>query len=84
MYRVIGQDYAYRKGNLNSLVSNIAFHTNKDRSNLGLSLEIGTMDSLDHEGKLEPPSFAYIQTDLPPFVTPRLNEVDSCAAWGRF
>jgi hypothetical protein len=62
VYRVVGQDHAYRNGNLISLVGNIAYHTNKDRSYLGLSLKIGTVDTLGHNAKLEPPPFAYIQT----------------------
>ena len=62
VYQVVGQDHAYRKGNLISLTGNIAYHTNSDRSNVGLSLKIGTLDSLDHNAKMEPPAFAYIQT----------------------
>ena len=62
VYHVVGQDWAYRKGSLISLAGNIAYTANEHRTNLGLVLKIGAMDSLDPSARLEPPFFAYIQT----------------------
>jgi hypothetical protein len=62
VYRAVGQDHAYRKGNLISLAGNIAYMRNNQRSNIVLSFKIGMIDSLDPNAKPEPPFFAYIQT----------------------
>ena len=62
MYRAVYKDYATRKGNLVTIVGNIAYVRNKQRSNITLSLKIGMVDSLDPKGKPEPPFFAYLQT----------------------
>ena len=62
MYRVVGQDHAYRKGNLTSLAGGITYATNKNRTNAALSLKIGMIDSLDPKAKPEPPFFAYLET----------------------
>lgn len=47
VYRLVGQNYATRKGNLISLAGNIAYMRNKQRNNVVLSLKIGMIDSLD-------------------------------------
>jgi hypothetical protein len=62
VYRVIGQDHAYRKGSLVSLAGNIAIWSNKQRSNIVLALKIGIIDSLDPRAPSTLPFFAYLQT----------------------
>lgn len=62
VYRVVGQDWAYRKGDLISLAGSIVYATNENRTNVGLSLKIGTINAFDNSAKPEPPFFAYIQT----------------------
>jgi hypothetical protein len=62
VYRVVGQDHAYRKGNLISLAGNIAYWRNEQRSNIVLGFKIGMIDSLDPNAKPEPPFFAYLQS----------------------
>ncbi len=62
VYRVIGQDQAYRKGGLVSLAGNIAIWSNKQRNNLVLALKIGVTDSVDPKATPARPFFAYLQT----------------------
>lgn len=62
VYYVLGQDHAYRHGNLIGLAGNIAVGRNKDRTNIGLSLKVGTIDALDPSNKHEAPFFAYIES----------------------
>lgn len=62
VYHVVGQDHVYRQGRLIGLVGNITFSTNKNHSNVGLSLKIGTINALDDNAKPEHPFFAYLQT----------------------
>lgn len=56
VYRVVGQDYANRKGNLISLAGNIAYMRNKQRGNIVLSFKIGMIDSVDPRAKQNPRS----------------------------
>jgi hypothetical protein len=62
VYRVVGQDFTPGKGDLVSLAGNILFSTSKQRTNVGLSLKIGTKRTLDREASVEPPFFAYLQS----------------------
>lgn len=62
VYRVIGQDHAYRKGGLVSLAGNIAIWSNKQRNNIVLALKIGIIDSIDPKATPARPFFAYLQT----------------------
>ena len=41
VYRVVGQDYAHRKGNLISLAGNLGYQTDEKRANVALSLDRG-------------------------------------------
>src|SRR5687767_8117453 len=62
VYRAVARDHAYLKGNLISLSGNIAYSTNKNRSDIWLTLKVGTIDDLTTNSKPERPFFAYIQT----------------------
>ena len=62
VYRAVGQDHAYRNGNLISLAGSIIYSTNKNRTNIALSLKIGTKESLDFNAESAPPFFAYLQS----------------------
>ncbi|OAI46195.1 hypothetical protein AYO43_01325 [Nitrospira sp. SCGC AG-212-E16] len=84
VYRVIGQDHAYRKGNLITLTGNIAYHTNLDRSSPGLSLKIGTIDTQAYYAQLEPPSFAYIQTPHGTTARSKFVQADGEPGFRRF
>jgi hypothetical protein len=62
VYRVVGRDYAYRKGNLFSLAGNIAYMTNEQRNDIVLGFKIGMLDSLAPNAKAQSPFFAYLQS----------------------
>ena len=62
VYTVVEQDFVYRNGTLISIVGNIAYFTNKNQDMIGLSLKIGTVESLSKTAKPEAPFYAYIQT----------------------
>ncbi len=62
VYRVIGEDHAYRNGGLVSLAGNIGIWSNKQRNNIVLVLKIGIIDSLDPKATPARPFFAYLQT----------------------
>jgi hypothetical protein len=77
VYRVVGQDYTYGKGDLISLAGNIGYQTNKQRNNLVLSLKIGTMPSLDRAAKPEAPFFAYLESPHGTTTKSQLTQFDS-------
>ena len=77
VYRVVGQDYANRKGNLISLAGNVGYQTNKQRNNVVLSLKIGMIDSLDHGARPEAPFFAYLQSPHGTTAKSKLVQFDS-------
>lgn len=62
IYRVIGQDHAYRKGDLASLGGNIAIWSNQQRNNIVLMLKIGIIDGIGAKATSTLPFFAYLQT----------------------
>jgi hypothetical protein len=77
VYTLAQQDFVYRKGTVISIVGNIAYFTNKDQDMIGLSLKIGTMESLNKTAKPEAPFYAYIQT---PHGTTAKSKFQSTAA----
>jgi hypothetical protein len=62
VYKLAQQDFVYRNGTLISIGGNIAYFTNRNQDMIGLSLKIGTVDSLSKTAKPEAPFYAYIQT----------------------
>jgi hypothetical protein len=62
VYTLAQPDFVYRNGTLISIVGNIAYFTNRNQDMIGLSLKIGTVDSLSKTAKPEAPFFAYLQT----------------------
>lgn len=76
-YRVIGQDHAYRNGDLVSLAGNIAIWSNKERNNIVLALKIGIIDSLDPKATPARPFFAYLQTPHGTTAKSRVDQNDS-------
>lgn len=77
VYRVVGKDFAYRKGNLVTLAGNISYSTNKNHTNVGLSLKLGTFDSLNPTAEPEAPFFAYLQTPHGTTARSKFAEFDS-------
>lgn len=77
LYRVIGQDNVYQRGNLFVLEGNISYGNNPDRSLSYLKIKIGMYDTLDFSGRPEPPFFAYIQTAHGTTARSRFNQFDS-------
>jgi hypothetical protein len=61
-YRVLGQDYAYRKGDLISVAGSISYYANEKRTNAVFGLKVGVIDILDQNSKAEAPYFSYLQS----------------------
>lgn len=76
-YRVFGQDYAYRKGELVSLAGSISYYANEERTNAVLGLKVGVIDSLDQKWNAEPPYFSYLQSAHGTTASNRFAQFDS-------
>lgn len=77
VYRVVGQDHAYRKGDLISLGGNIAIWSNRQHNNIALMLKIGIIDSLDSKATPDLPFFAYLQTPHGTTAKSKVGQNDS-------
>jgi hypothetical protein len=77
VYRVVGQDHAYREGSLISLAGNIGYQANEERTLIGLSLKVGMINSLDPSSQPEAPFFAYIQSPHGTTARSKFVEFDS-------
>ncbi len=61
-YTLTDQDVVYKNGALITIVGNIAYFTNANQNDMGLSLKIGTIDTQNKTAKPEAPFYAYIET----------------------
>lgn len=77
VYRVIGQDHAYRKGDRVSLGVNIAIWPNRQRDNIVLMLKIGIIDGVEAKAIPTLPSFVYLQTPHGTTAKSKVGQNDS-------
>jgi hypothetical protein len=62
VYTLTQQDVVYKNGALITIVGNIAYFTDANQNEMGLSLKIGTIDTQNKTAKPEAPFYAYIAT----------------------